>query len=409
MNNGSGEKDFGFKKGDAMHKTIIKAKEIREELIKILQDPKLFERINKEFDKTIEGEEKARKTIFLVTCARLVENAQSTSGNLMVNDETGVGKDHVTRNVVNIWDDQHYEHRVRISPTTFSYWKNHEFNKEWTWDDKICYLEDISNSVVNSDTFKVMSSGKKFDFNESTIIRNQTPIELKVLGKPVFLLTMAEFDPKNEILRRFPVINLDGSVNQTKAVLKRLGKESSQGKVQKYDNLITEALNQLQTVKVRVPFAEKLADKVDHSNVIMRTNFRRFLDYFTFSAALHQYQREIDENGFILANEQDYEIGKQAILATISNKFSIPLTQNEKKLVYVLKELGVEQNTSDLIIKCTFVSRAGLYYLLDNLKEKGLIVEKLEYDEVLKRDVSYYKIANLEDLKISFPEFKELV
>ncbi|GAG25669.1 unnamed protein product, partial [marine sediment metagenome] len=135
---------------------------ISPEIEEILKDPKLFDKIDREFDKMIVGEKKARRTIFLFSCGRLVLNAESTSTNLLVNDESGMGKDHVTKNVLKIYPNWNgnpgiVHHRVRISPTAFCYWHNCKFEEDWTWDGKIFYGEDISNNVLNSDMFKLMA------------------------------------------------------------------------------------------------------------------------------------------------------------------------------------------------------------------------------------------------------------
>jgi len=105
----------------------------------ILKDPNLFEKIAiSETDKKIVGEIPARKVIVL--CAyggRLVENSQTASFNLLVNDDAGVGKDYVTGASLELLPKQYYIKKSRISPTVMNYWHNAEDEPSWTWDGSV--------------------------------------------------------------------------------------------------------------------------------------------------------------------------------------------------------------------------------------------------------------------------------
>lgn len=63
----------------------------------LLANPDLFDLITEdELDKKIVGELETRKTIFLCACGALVENSNLASYNLLVNSESGAGKDWIT-------------------------------------------------------------------------------------------------------------------------------------------------------------------------------------------------------------------------------------------------------------------------------------------------------------------------
>jgi len=314
-----------------------------EESEKILKDPELLTILNNEFDKRIVGEKTARTTILLFSCGRLVENAESTSTNLLVNDESGKGKDYVVRNILKIYGDWGKEtivqHRQRISATAFTYWHNHFFEPDWIWDNRIVYAEDLSNTTMNSDSFKLMASAERGTLNESTITIHQKAVDVGVMGKPAMIVTMASSSPKSEMLRRFPIIELDGSIDQTKAVVKRWGKFKAKGIRPEYDPAVIRAMQYLKSCKVKIPFAELVANVVSCEHYIMRTNFTRMCDLVMFSAALHQFQRESDADGFILATEQDYEIAREIIIAITSTRSTIPQTKKQKSIIETLESI----------------------------------------------------------------------
>ena len=102
--------------------------EIPENRLKILKNKDLFKLITeKELDKTIVGEYKARKVIFLSGCRIWVIGKKY---NLLVGGESSVGKDFVMGNISAIFPKRNVVYRTRISPKAFTYWN--QKNKSWT-------------------------------------------------------------------------------------------------------------------------------------------------------------------------------------------------------------------------------------------------------------------------------------
>ncbi|MDD5148662.1 MAG: hypothetical protein PHH08_04330, partial [Candidatus ainarchaeum sp.] len=285
--------------------------EIPDDIFAFLSHPEFFNIIcEQELSKKIEGEQDAIQTIALVGFGgRLVQNCEPTSTNLLVNSASGSGKDWICKNTLSILPKEIYIKRTRISPTVFNYWHNSKFEPDWTWNEKVFYLEDISNPVLNSDVFKVMASGGSV----STITINQYAVDIEIKGKPVMITTTAAATPNPELIRRFPIVSLDESIDQTKAIIKKQAKFAVQGKTTEHNPKIKEALGYLQTIKVKIPFAEILPELIPSNHIIMRTNFPRLLDYIKFSCALFQFQRKQDNEGYFLATGQDYEYARKAI------------------------------------------------------------------------------------------------
>jgi len=202
-------------------------------VLDILQNPNLFNEITEiEFNKKIVGEIQTRKVIFLCAAGgRLIENCQTASYNLLVNDEAGTGKDYVTGKVLEILPKEVYIKKTRISPTAFTYWHNSTYEPDWSWNGKVFYAEDISENVLNSDVFKVMCSSG----SSATIVIRQRAYDIEVVGKPVVITTTATATPSPELTRRFVILNLDSSENQTNAIKKRHSKYAMIGIVPEYN------------------------------------------------------------------------------------------------------------------------------------------------------------------------------
>lgn len=398
----------------------VKLSEFEKELLQILKDHKLFDKITlEEFDKKIVGEKEARRLIFLCANGRLVENHNIASYNLLVNDEAGSGKDHICKNVLEILPKEQYIYKTRITPTVLTYWHNSEKEPEWSWNGKVFYNEDISESVLNSDVFKVMCSSG----SNATVVIEQEAIDIEIKGKPVMVTTTATSIPNPELVRRFAIVNLTDSKNQTREIMKRHSEFAKKGKVPEYDEKLIESLKLLQRVKVKIPFADKIYKYFPDSNVIMRTLYPRFLDLIKASASFHQYQRKKDNEGYILAEEQDYEIAREGIETIKSNKFMIPLTITQKKILHKF----LETENSERFSLCgtlsylhsifNFISRNALETNLGILAKYGIISTRIHEPTKNEVEKSKYNPNQIEyslnndyilAMEKELPHFKDL-
>lgn len=362
--------------------------------LSLLSKPNLFDIITeRELDKKIVGELNARKTVFLVAEGRLVKNASMTSYNLMANASSGTGKDWVVKYVLDLFQKDICFYQNKMTPAAFTYW--HKSNKDWNWDGKICYLEDASNTLLLSDVFKTMSSsGTK----AVVVNKKRETEEINIKGKPVLIITTNNVLPSDDMYRRFPILYMDESINQTKAIIKRQGTLAKSGIYPEYDPKVKEALRWLTRVDVKIPFADQVSKQFPTHSIIMRTHHPRFLDYIKASAAVHQYQRE-KEGEIIIATKRDFEIAKNALINTMQNPWMIPLTRKQTTLLNVFKE-NEWYSAKELLPRISW-SQAVLYKMLDSLTDFGFLVRKLENVEYSDKDVCFYRKVNIriDDIK----------
>lgn len=382
--------------------------EFANERKRILKDPELFENICKnELDKKIVGELETRKVIVL--CAyggRLVENCQTASFNLMVNDDAGTGKDYITGSCLELLPAQFYVKKTRISPNVLNYWHNSEDEPDWTWDGKVLYLEDISENILNHDVFKVMCSSG----SSATIIKDQQVLDLEIQGKPIMIITTATATPNPELTRRFVILNLDSSIEQTKEIMKRHSEFRKKGVIPQLNTEYKEAMQFLRRVKVRIPFADIIYNHFPSKNIIMRTHYTRFLDFISASAGLHQFQRQTDEEGFLIAEGKDYDIARNCFLKLCTNKYMIPLTINQKKiLTFFEKNSNIQGTVPELHNKMKFISEKSLLYNLSLLCNYGILENDLKLN-AQNKEVNFYFLSGSykPNEKMSIPSYEEL-
>lgn len=370
--------------------------------LSLLKDPNLFTFITEsELSKKIEGEKESIKVIFLSVIGKNVKNAKLTSYNILINAESSAGKDHLVTKVLEIFPKDILINRSRISPTTLTYWHCFESEPEWTWDGKVLYLEDAGNNILNSEVVKVFCSSE----TKSTIIVNNKAKDFTQVGKPILVITSASGNLHKENLRRFSVCDLDETDDQTKGIKRRQAEEVRTGIRIDYESYIIKAMGMLKDVKVVIPFAtNKLADSFPN-NIIIRTNFPKFLDYIKASACLHQYQRDRNKKGEVIATKQDYEIAREVFNKIVSNPFMIPLTMDLKSILNKLKELKEKEqlissySVSELMPYFSWTDK-WLKRQLDKLVEYGFLKRENEEREGVKQKVMCYQLKEICDIKI---------
>ncbi len=286
-------------------------------------------------------------------------------------------------------------YRTKITPELLTYWHNSKYEPDWTWNGKILYIEDISSNLLNSDVFKVFSSGG----SKATVLIKQYPVDIIINGKPSMIVTSYHVNPNNENLRRYPICFCDSSEEQTKEIMKRQSIEDATGLTNGYDPKIKDALSKLKRVSVIIPFAEKIPDYFP-TNKYMRTHYKRFLDYIKSSACLHQYQRDKDENNNIIATGHDYDIAREVLLKSTDNPSMIPLTREQDNILNFFKENNENWYSVNDIENKFPISTEWFRKQLKQLNKHNFLNSRQEKIEGVKRKVTQYQYNAENDIEI---------
>lgn len=368
--------------------------------LEILKDIDLFKTITeKELGKNITGEQESVKSTFLSLCSIWL-NDMDIPMNTMLSSESSAGKSYVSKKIVDLFPKELVEWRSKISGEAFTYWHTNE--DDWTWDGKILFLEDISQAVLDSSTFKLMCSEGSY----ATVVKKQKAENLKVNGKPCMLITTASTTPNTEIMNRFNVLHLDESAEQTRQIVhkKSLGIRNKE-----YDPKIINSLRLLKKHSVKIPFGEMVYNYITANygwdNIRMRRDFDRMLSLIRCSTTLHQYQRS-EINGELIATEQDYEIARNAI-NYMQGMTLKGLVHKLQKAYEFCKEETSSFSAKTIHAKNPFVSPTIWYDYLDELCSKGLLSVEFKAELGVFQLVKHYSIKKSANLIL--PKFHLLI
>jgi len=361
----------------------------------ILQNKKLLDLLVKEVSKKVEGEEDTIRCILTFRGMGYVLNSTPVSSNLFLSDRSGVGKDYVTKNTLSLWDKSLRVHSPKTSPQVLAYLHN---EPEWSWDTKSLYLEEISQSTLESETFLAFVSNRDF---RGHIAMDGKAIELKINGKPVIFITSASKNIKHDTIRRLPACQLDESNDQTTSIVSKQWMDENVD----YDPEITKALGYLQAVNVNIPYKTSLGALMLSSytlGVLLRTTNKRLIDLIKGSASLHQFSRE-KEGENILANYDDYLNGVSAFKKITRSATTMSLTKNKEKLLALLSADELK-TVAEIEHKVTFCSKPKLYDLLRNMANEELIVsDKKEVVDKMNRTYRTLAYKKIDINMLNFP------
>ncbi len=388
-------KEFDFKPA----REIVK--EEAEEREKLLRDPGfLVKTINEVQNNGVSGEEDTIIAEIIIASTRLVEGASAESKNLFLSDKTGIGKDFLTKKTLEvILPEKQHLHVTKLSKEAFTYW--HAFEDGWTWDNKVIHFEDIPQSILNSDTFKVMSSGG----SHAIVVKDQKTIDIPIKGKPVMIITSHHANPRDEALRRFPIGPLDETLKQTKRIKDKISKRFAGEEQNKKNHVLRSIIQNLKPYSVVIPFAG-LIQHFFPEDILMRTHYERFLVYICSSAVFHQPQREKNRDGKLIATPDDYMIARLVLIYTTSNPKMIPMSTEYKDVLQVLKENVEAMSVNEIFLKCDH-SKKWLYEHLPSLTSTGLVIKNKRKSDEANREIDTYQFADVNPYAI--PTWNEIV
>lgn len=371
-----------------------------QEQINKLKDTELLLNIVKEIQKEgVIGEEETQFVLINKIMLRLVENAEPTSSNLIVSDETGGGKDYIVKKTCKVVVPiEKYHHRTDISDKGFDYWKpvleieKDQYGKKQveygSWDGHVIHLEDPREEAVNGQTFKTMSSGGTC----STKIIDHKAVNIKIEGKPVIIVTSLKTLIDNEGLRRWDSKRIDTTTNQTKEINKfKLIKACGKFEYEP-DEILRRALHiNLHKKRVVIPYSLQLFSLLPDS-LITRTQTDKLLDSIKASTVLHQHQREKTTDGTLIADGFDLAYGWYVFIV-LNGSQGIPTNIDEEELLKVLIDADKPLSINEFSNLYTRHSKQWFYNNREKLVSKGLIRTQYQYNGEANKEIEMISLG----------------
>ena len=399
------KKKYGYKteKEVENEKQTALSRPLTDSEIQELKNPKLMFNILQEIQKYgVVGEEKSILTLINRIAMRCVLNLTKTSGNLIVLDDTGLGKDNVTEKLCEFMlvKNKTLFSATSISDKVLNYWN--PGTPETSWNGRVIYFQDPDSDTLKGQAFRIRASGK----NENVTLDTERNVRyIQIVGKPILIITSMKTGLDIELIRRWDAVHLDPSEELTAAIMNyQLTLAANGSENIQINETLKNAIQNLPVVNVNIPFALELGKLLNSGNNIMRTMTSRFLDLIRASAALHQFQREKNKNGDILATKEDLAY---ALFVTNYCKIlagQVLNRQQEILIKYLMEHKNEAVPFKQIIADNPGMSEAWVYRQEKDLVERRLLQMVKEFDPSAGRNVKCFKIDTFLNVKVKVPK-----
>jgi DNA primase len=194
---------------------------------------------------------------------------------------------------------------------------------------------------------------------------------------PTSLITTSIYGKlESQFENRLLTIHPDVSMNQTKKIITVTAQQSS-GLKEIISEDVIEAWKvfhgMLQPYDVVIPFARNIAEFVTRSDGLplsMRRSFKRVMSTIKTVTTIHQFQREKDEEGRLIAQMEDYFIAYQLVNDTFRESLG-----EDKRLAERMGLIRKNQPISSTVLSALFgISGPAVSTWVKEQVEKGILV-----------------------------------
>lgn len=168
------------------------------------------------------------------------------------------------------------------------------------------------------------------------------------------------------------------SADQSKRIIERLAKDAKARRPQSQTESIIALHHTVQRLlkphTVTIPFADRLIDCIPAERVEVRRVFRQLLSLIEAVTLLHQYQRQKDDNGNLIAQIEDYNIVKKYMTEPLSRSLGTSLTAGAQSLKEAIEEkFELDDNFTAGELKETTGLGSVVYDRLHELRAAGIV------------------------------------
>jgi hypothetical protein len=207
----------------------------------------------------------------------------------------------------------------------------------------VLYIQEMAGSEDAEYTIRVMQSGNCLEYEATEKMPNgeMRNVVHRVEGPTVIVQTTTKnhLHPENET-RVFPIY-IDESEQQTKRIIRSVLTEAAGRGISKTDKesvlqVWRDAVRLLEPGEVVMTFAERI--EMPTTFIRIRRDARRLINVVRVVAWLHQHQRARDEEGHILATEDDFHTALKLVKESLTRAWQT-LTPAEQRVLEVIQDL----------------------------------------------------------------------
>jgi len=349
----------------------------------LAREPRILDRMVSELERDgLVGEQRAAKLIYLVLTSNLLDRPICA----VVKGPSSTGKSFVTERVLSLFPASAFYRLSGMSERALAY-------GEEPLEHRTLVIEEAAGLTSGAGAYLLRSLISEGRLRYETVDHdNDGRLKSRVIERPGptgLLVTTTALNLEPELETRLFSIPITDNPEQTRSVMQAMAaKAVGTGKGASLDvrpwHDLQNWLGEIDEFWVVIPYAEALAKAIPPVAVRLRRDFGALLGLIKTHAILHQYQRDGDAEGRIMATVEDYAVVHELVADLVSAGVEASVPPTVRETVEAVKKLkkswptGVPQSAvrNHLRLDRGTVSRRinhaiTLGYLVDEQEKKG--------------------------------------
>ena len=283
---------------------------VRDDARAMLESPDLMKRVIDDVATCgVAGERDLVASIYLMGVSRLLSRPLAA----IVQAASSVGKSYTVGKVADFFPPETVIHATSLTPQSLFYMEPGSLSHKFIVAGERSRREDDESAEATRALREMISAGKLSKLIPMKIGGKFVTQRIEQPGPIAFIETTTLTKIFDEDANRCLLLSADERTEQTKAVINCLAagyggmaSANTDAVVQRHHA----AQRMLQQRTVVVPFAETIAANFPIDRVEARRAFPHLIGMIKASALLHQFQRQIDGDGQIVASPDDYQLAR---------------------------------------------------------------------------------------------------
>jgi hypothetical protein len=349
--------------------------EMRLEAEDLLRDPRLIEAIRDDLQFLgIAGERELSQTLYLVGVSRLLRKPLSAR----VHGPTSSGKSFVAETVSDCFPPETVIHATQITPQAFFHMEPDSLRHKFIVAGERSHKEDDEAAEKTRALRELQATGKL-----SKLISMKGPHgqfvtkHIEQEGPIAYVETTSAAKVFEEDANRCLTLFTDERPGQTKNIIETLavryaGAETAADReriLQRHHAL----QRMLQPIQVVIPYAERLGQLLDYQRVELRRGFPQIMSLVQAVTLLHQWQRERDDQGRLVATPADYQIAQHLLMKPMARLLGGGLSDPALRFFERLAQRVTSPFNTTEAWKAETYSKEAVRGWLGELYEAGLV------------------------------------
>ncbi len=318
-------------------------KKVRKHSWKMLKAPNLLELIIKDIDALgVAGERKLILLLYLCGTSRLLAKPIA----VLVQGPTSSGKSYVIEQVSQLFPDEAVLQATSLTANALYYLSPDRLPHTWVVAGERSRKEDDSTAEQTRALREMLSGGRLTKATPRKDDKGNLVTEEIVQKGPIaFVESTTRELVFDEDANRMISVYTNEQPAQTRRIMHKIADIAAGIEQRDVEPIVQRhyALQRsLRRCEVIIPYATSLGDKIPSKRVEARRAFGHLLNVIAASALLHQFQREKDSDGHVLAAAADYEIARDLLLEPLGRRLGDKLPKAAVRFYNSLKRWKVD-------------------------------------------------------------------